>query len=87
MDLADPECDQVVEDRAGRARLAPDLDDVVDRQAGLDRGLVLGRVDVQIPVEKEVAHDADASAWDSASVMARKRSRSCLAQTGGKGDG
>ena len=38
----------------------PDLHDVVDRQARLDRRLVPGRVDVQIPVEEEVAHDRDA---------------------------
>ena len=60
VDLADPQRDQVVEDRAGRARLAADLDDVVDRQAGLDRGLVLRGVDVQVAVEEEVAHDRDA---------------------------
>ena len=33
VNLADPERDQVVEDRAGRARLAADLDDVVDRSS------------------------------------------------------
>ena len=66
VDLADPERDQVVEDRAGRARLAADLDDVVDRQAGLDRGLVLGGVDVQVAVEEEVADDADPQPRDIA---------------------
>ncbi len=60
VDLADPERDQVIEDRPGRARLAADLHDVVDRQARLDRRLVPGRVDVQVTVEEEVAHDPDA---------------------------
>ena len=60
MDLADPEGDQVVEDRAGCTRLAPDLHDVVNRQAGFDRRLGFRGVDMQVPVEKEVAHDADA---------------------------
>ena len=60
MDLADAEGDQVVEDRARRPRLAPDFDDVVNRQAGFDRRLGFRGVDVQIPVEEEVAHHADA---------------------------
>ena len=42
VDLADPQRDQVVQDRPGRARLAADLHHVVDRQARLDRRLVLG---------------------------------------------
>jgi hypothetical protein len=60
MDLADAERDEVVEDRPGRARLAADLDHVVHGQAGLDRHLLLRGVDVQVTVEEEVAHDADA---------------------------
>jgi hypothetical protein len=60
MDLADAERDEVIEDRTGRARLAADLDHVVHGQPGLDRRLLLPRVDMQVPVEEEVAHDADA---------------------------
>ena len=57
---ANLECDQIVEDGAGRPRLAPNGDDVVNGKAGLDRRLGLRGIDMQIAVEKEIAHDADA---------------------------
>ena len=66
VDLADPQCDQVVDDRAGGARLRPHLHHVVDRQPRLDRRLVPGRVDVQVAVEEEVADDRDAQRRDTA---------------------
>ncbi len=58
--LADAEGNKVVEDGAGRPGLAPDLHHVVHGEAGFDRGFGFRGVDVQIPVEEEVARHADA---------------------------
>ena len=54
------EANQVVEDRARASRFAADIDDVVNRQAGLDRNLPFSRINLQIPVQAKVADHRDA---------------------------
>ena len=60
--LADAESDEVVENRPGGPRLRADADDVMHRQARLDRRFIPTQIDFEIAVEAEVAEHADAQA-------------------------
>ena len=59
-ELAGAESAEVLDDVTGGAGRAAHLGDIVHRQAGLEGGLGLGGIDVEVAVEREIANDADA---------------------------
>lgn len=61
-DFTDSEGGKVVDDGARTAGLGADVDHVVDGQAGLDGGLDMGRIDLEVTVEAEVADHGQAHA-------------------------
>ena len=63
--LADAQCDEVVQNSAGTARLAADPDDVVHRQIRFDRDLLEAGVDFKIAVETDVSDQRDTEFWVS----------------------
>ena len=58
-DPADAQGNQVIEHGARPAGLGPHPHDVENAEAGLERGLLAGRVDLQVAVEAEVAQHGD----------------------------
>ena len=61
-DPADAQGHQVIEHGARPAGLGPHPHDVEDAQAGLERGLRAGRIDLQVAIEAEVAQHGDRQA-------------------------
>src|SRR5947209_2615414 len=59
IDLSDSERDEVVQNGSGSARLTADVDDIVDRQASFDGGLLFGWVDFEVTIETEIANDSN----------------------------
>ena len=64
-DPADAQGNQVIEHGARPARLGPHPHDVENAQAGFERGLRAGRVDLQVAVQAEVAQHGDRQAGRS----------------------
>jgi len=59
IDLSNPKRHQIIQDGARRAGLTADVDNIVDGQPSLDGNFLFGRIDFQVTVETEIAHDSN----------------------------
>src|SRR5262245_20975380 len=63
INLSDSQSGQIVQDGSCSAGLAAHVDDVVDRQTGLDRDFRTSGIDFQVTVEAEITYHRHGQAW------------------------